>query len=96
MNIQPSIVARLKPELVPECTEFLNNRNGAVVAAKRRKPMEYRDQILDLQPDEDANSGDTADLGTVIAEVEQLREVVPYRGIGDRTIRVQFHHKIEV
>ena len=94
MNIQPSIVARLKPELVPYEVERHTGWDGKQFFT-RRKPMEYRDQILDLQPDEDAQPWQTADLGSVIAEVT-TRRTDQCSDFQHTQIRVQFHHKSEV
>ena len=91
MNIQPSIVARLKPELVPERVELAYGWQGEVIGGRKWQPLEYRDQELELQPDEDAAIGQTAEIGNIGAEI------VLHSTIGQRVrIRVQFHHKIEV
>ena len=88
--IQPSIVARLKPELVPERVELAYGWQGEGIAGKKWQPMEYKDQILDLLPDEDAHPYQTSELGSVFAHIVCVRTEGK-----QKSIRVQFHHKIE-
>ena len=90
--IQPSIVARLKPELVPEVTqrEYLPYGEYRPALIRKWQPMEYKDQILDLLPDEDAHPYQTSELGSVFAHIVCVRTEGK-----QKSIRVQFHHKIE-
>ena len=94
--IQPSIVARLKPELVAERKSFVRDHRDETTL-RRWQPLEYKDQILDLLPSEYVSIGDTAQIGDTFAEVVTTHaEFSKYSELCvRRSIRVQFYHKIE-
>jgi hypothetical protein len=96
--IQPSIVLRIKPELVPERTYHQYGRQGELVASRIFQPLEYKDQTFDLIPSEYASIGDVAQLGDVIAEVvTTYAEFSEYSDLCvRRSIRVQFHREIKL
>ena len=93
--IQPSIIARLKPELIAKERQVIRDELDGIIHVSEWQPLEYKDQIIDLQPDEDATPCQTADLGSVTAEVV-TRTSEKCADLRHTQIRVQFHHKIEV
>jgi hypothetical protein len=94
-QIQPSIVARLKPELVPEKTYIERGRNGELIFAKKWQPLEHSEQFLDLLDGEHVNVGETAEIGGVIAEITEVNRGMDTSNRCCICIRVQYHHKIE-
>lgn len=99
--IKPSIVARLKPELVPVRTRREINEMGRATGVFYWQPLEYKDQTLNLLHGENAMPYDTAEIGNVIAQVvTRTAQVLTCKANGDSVVKieilVQFRHKIEL